>query len=73
MKIDDEVLYYAYSRDSTPIRVGKIIDIVEFKNGILLYIIKPYSGGRILSRRASEIYLLKNIKQLKNDIIQRRK
>ena len=73
MKIGDDVLYYAYSRDSNPIRVGKIVDTIKFRDGNTFYIIEPYSGGRILLRKPDSLFKLSSIKQLKKDIMQRRK
>ena len=72
MEIGDEVLYFAYSRDSNPIRVGKIVDIIEFKDINKFFIVEPCSGGRTLSRKSDSLFKLSSIEQLKKDIIQRR-
>ena len=71
MKIGDEVLYYAYSRDSNPIRVGKIVDVININTNVF-YIVEPHSGGRMLSRKPNSVFKLGSIKQLQKDIIERR-
>ena len=71
MKIGDEILYYAYSRDNNPIRVGKIVDVIKI-NVNTFYIIEPLSGGRMLTRKPDSVFRLGSIEQLKKDIIERR-
>jgi len=73
MKVGDKVLYCVSSHINRPFRVGTVIEISEYKNGAVFYIIRSLTKSRTLSRRQENVHPLNSIDELIKSIIKTKK